>query len=198
MYYLQAFLFGITVAIAIGPIALLIMQIALSHGFRAGALAAAGAAAADFLYALVAFGIGASVVDNLQAYSGRIEIAASILLLILAVYLLTQVYRRHGKSVEQAKATGPFTVFLLTASNPLTIVMFVAFAGQVMPAGGPVMVVGMATATFLGSLLVQLGLSAGGAVLGKAISNPRIINGLNILSAFGIGAFGVGGLIVYS
>ena len=196
MPYLQAFLFGITVAIAIGPIALLITHIALNHGFRAGALAAAGAATADFLYALVAFGVGASVIGRLQAHRGGIEAAASVLLLLLAAWMLAQVYRQRGEAIERAKATGPVTVFVLTASNPMTIVMFVAFAGQVLPAGGPGMIVGMAVATFFGSLLVQLALSGGGAALGKAFSNPRIINGLNILSAFGIGAFGLWGLLV--
>jgi hypothetical protein len=48
MASLTALLFGATIAIAIGPIALLIINVAATAGLRPGLAAGSGAAAADF------------------------------------------------------------------------------------------------------------------------------------------------------
>ena len=50
----KAYLFGVIVAGAIGPIALLIFGIGARQGFAAGAFAGLGASLADFMYALAA------------------------------------------------------------------------------------------------------------------------------------------------
>ena len=64
----KAFLFGVIVAGAIGPIALLIFGTGARQGLAAGAYAGFGAALADLAYALAAFLAGAVVLPYLAEY----------------------------------------------------------------------------------------------------------------------------------
>jgi hypothetical protein len=54
MIFLHAFVFGVTLALAVGPIALLIIRYAAANGLRAGLASAGGAALADLTYATIA------------------------------------------------------------------------------------------------------------------------------------------------
>jgi len=53
MPYIQTFIFGITLAISIGPIAILILNRSMNCGLKNGVLSGLGAATADLTYALV-------------------------------------------------------------------------------------------------------------------------------------------------
>ena len=64
--FLQSFLFGVTLAAAVGPIALLIVNYGISRGFRAAFAAGCGAAVADLLYAMLAFVAGAQLLVWLE------------------------------------------------------------------------------------------------------------------------------------
>ena len=66
MNALHAFLFGVSLAIAIGPIALLIIHNGLNHGVSLAVRSGLGAATADLLYSIVAFIIGARVLEALN------------------------------------------------------------------------------------------------------------------------------------
>jgi threonine/homoserine/homoserine lactone efflux protein len=59
---LTSFLFGITIAIAVGPITLLIVNNSINCGISNGIRSGAAAATADFTYALVAFLAGTSLI----------------------------------------------------------------------------------------------------------------------------------------
>ncbi len=54
----KSFLFGVTMASAVGPIALLILSHGLRDGFKPAAAAGLGAALADLTYASIAFALG--------------------------------------------------------------------------------------------------------------------------------------------
>jgi threonine/homoserine/homoserine lactone efflux protein len=54
----EAFLFGFTLAIAVGPIAILIFNQTINCGLKTGIFSALGAASADLTYAILTFSSG--------------------------------------------------------------------------------------------------------------------------------------------
>ncbi len=78
--------------------------------------------------------------------------------------------------------------------NPLTIVAFAGFAGQLPLAGSTLRAVVLALAVFLGSIVVQLFLALTGAQFGRRLTNPSVLRALNAASGIGIIAFGLVGL----
>lgn len=194
---LSAFLFGVTVAIAIGPIALLILKAGVERGFAAGARCGLGAAMADLIYAIVAFSVGTTLVRLLEAHRPVIEAIGACLLIALGLWIAVSALRGPGEvSARLAPLRYGFgTTFALTLVNPLTIVIFTSFASQIGLAGSAGEVGALAFALFLGSLVVQLALAALGAVLHRSIRDHRVLSALNLLSGLGIAAFGIHGLL---
>jgi threonine/homoserine/homoserine lactone efflux protein len=131
-WLLRGIAIGLAVAIPVGPIALLCMRRTLERGFLIGFGTGLGAAIADLFYAsIAAFGISA-VEKMLLEYRTALSFVGGIFLLILAARTATgkvavgrEVNPRTGSAVT-AFASG----FVLTATNPLTVLGFVAiFAG---------------------------------------------------------------------
>ena len=158
---LRSFLFGMTLAAAVGPIALLIVNCGISRGFRAAFAAGCGAAVADLLSAMLAFIAGAQLLAWLADKQDGFRRLSSL---------------------------------LLTLVNPLTVLVFVGFAGQ-LPLGSSVRTAAaLALAVFAGSLMVQTVLALGGAALTRVLSNSRWQRLLNGLSGAAIAAFGLHGM----
>ncbi len=200
MNALHAFMFGISLAIAIGPIALLIINNGLNYGIGVAVRSGFGAAAADLLYSLIALLVGARVVAALSAYERTIHILSGALLITIGAWLAFKSTRRADPAREPAWRPEPepkaFRVtFLLTISNPLTLVIFLGFAGQLSLAGDSGAAITLSLCIFFGSLLVQLALALLGASLGKWITDRRVIGVLNFVSAMAIITFGVKGML---
>jgi len=131
-WLLRGFAIGLAVAIPVGPIALLCMRRTLERGFVIGFGTGLGAAIADLFYAsIAAFGISA-IEEMLLEYRTALSLVGGVFLLILAARTA------WGKSVTEPKirrsAAGAVSAFVsgfvLTATNPLTVLGFVAiFAG---------------------------------------------------------------------
>ena len=195
---LKAFLFGATIAAAIGPIALLIVNYSLSHGLGQGLRSALGAAGADFSYALVAFlaGQGAARVIEAREF---LEAAAAIVLILFGAWMATAALRRRvpvgpsaatgGKRIRPLLAT-----YVLTLINPLTIVAFLGLAPQLPLGGSTWMTVALAASLFAGSLMVQILFALAGAGIGRSLARPGVIRTLNVASGIGIALFGIAGL----
>ncbi len=191
---LAGFLFGLTVAAAIGPIALLILNTGLRFGLNAGVRSALGAAVADLLYAIGAAFAGAAVVAAIAEHEFALKVAASIVLVAIGLYLLWGAFRTSGGAEKTPQRERPFlTTLALTLVNPLTLIVFASFVMQ-RDARAASDALGLVAGIFLGSLTVQLALAFGGTGLGWIFSNPRTIQALNVLSGAGIAAFGVVGL----
>jgi threonine/homoserine/homoserine lactone efflux protein len=193
--FLQSFLFGVTLAAAVGPIALLIVNYGISQGFRAAFAAGCGAAIADLLYALLAFIAGAQLLAWLADAQDEFRRLSSLVLILLGFWMLWRAWAPRVTQQTIAVAQRPFlTTLLLTIVNPLTVLVFVGFAGQ-LPLGGSVRVaVLLALAVFAGSLVVQTGFALGGAALARVLSNPNWQHLLNGLSGAAIAVFGFHGL----
>ncbi|MEE9142859.1 MAG: LysE family transporter [Gammaproteobacteria bacterium] len=192
----RAFLFGIVVASAVGPIAILIVHLGLKHGGGMAVRAAFGAAFGDFTFALIALAVGASLVAILEDHRAVFAVVSGVVLLVLGSYLIIRTLR-SGATTEPTQGNrihGFWLTYTLTMVNPLTILIFLAFSAQLAAVGsaGSILVYGLLI--FSGSLLVQLTLAGIGAGLKARISDQRVIRTLNVLSGLGIVAFGVFGL----
>jgi threonine/homoserine/homoserine lactone efflux protein len=191
----KAFVFGVVVAGAIGPIALLIFGTGARQGFPAGAFAGLGAALADLLYALAAFLAGALVLPYVAAHNRAIEIGCAILLIGLGAWMLSGLLRPGAAPVAPRPAAQAFLpTFLLTVVNPMTFVMFAGVVPQLPVAGSVGNAVALAFALAGGSAFVNVAIGGFGAVLGRALPGERERRAVSVAAALGIVAFGIAGL----
>jgi arginine exporter protein ArgO len=130
---LDAFLSGVFagygIAIPVGPIAILIVELGLRRGFRVALSAGAGAASADLIYATVAALAGTILVSLLAPFATIIRVGSAIVLIALGAWLLY-----HGRNLSdrtrkpRLKTTNcPQTYGMtlgLTLLNPVTITYF--------------------------------------------------------------------------
>jgi threonine/homoserine/homoserine lactone efflux protein len=191
---LRALLFGLTIAAPVGPIALLLVHIGLNHRLGAALRAALGVAVADLTYAVVALSVGAALASALSAHRLELQLFSSLLLLALGIWLGHRALRGPQDSGPLAqRAPGMVRLYLLTLGNPLTIVLFVGFAGQ-LHATGAVEIVLDAASLFAGSLAVQMAYAGFGAALQRWLTNARVVRAFNAASSAGIALFGLYGL----
>ena len=192
----KAFVFGVIVSGTVGPIALLIFGTGARQGFATGALAALGAALADVLYALLAFLLGALVLPVLVEYRRGIDVACALLLIAFGAWMIIAQLRQGSAPQAASSGTRVFLpVFLLTALNPMTLVIFAGFVPQLPVAGSPLVATGYALALGAGSVTVGAGFAAAGAALGKAMPGERGRRAVSLAAAAGILAFGILGLV---
>ncbi|MCX2739276.1 LysE family translocator [Pontibacter anaerobius] len=203
METLKAFIFGVTLAIAVGPIAILIINRGLTIGLKIGLMCGLGAALADFTYGLVAFTIGSVLVGFLKLNAHYFELLTSAILLAFGLWMLHGSLKTSdgsSKSELAAERKNSFSyllsTYLLTVVNPLTVVAFVGFSGQLVSpvtSVGHVFILGLSI--FTGSIVVQFALAYFGATLGKLLQNPQIIRFLNIGSSICVMLFGMAGML---
>lgn len=189
----KSFIFGLTLAISIGPIAVLILNYGINFGKQTSILSGFGAALADFTYSLVGFTFGYSLISLLHDNQKVLKIVSSLVLIGFGAYMVISSWRKRNKEVEIKTYTKPtnalWTTYILTIVNPLTILLFVAFAGNMQASSfGNIFI--NSISVFVGSLTIQIGLAMFGSYLGKVITNAKTIIGLNIASGIGILIFG--------
>lgn len=125
----QAFLLGIAagyaIAIPVGPIAILILRVGVAQGFRAAALAGAGTATADLIFATIAMLFGAAASRFVEPFLPATRIGAALVLAYIAIRGMFRAARVVDKEIR-----GPmYLIFLtLTMLNPPTVIYFVTLA----------------------------------------------------------------------
>jgi arginine exporter protein ArgO len=191
-----AFLLGVIagygIAIPVGAIAVLIVQVGIRCGFWCGASAGAGAATADLAYSVLAVVGGVALAASVEAAGPAFRWASAAVLVVIAARGLhrardepapldTTIPRRTEYTRTYAKFLG------LTVINPLTVVYFAAvvlglgLADDLTARQGALFVTG----AFLASLSWQTLLAGVGAVAGRKL--PR---------RFQVGAAVAGNLVV--
>lgn len=194
----KAFVFGVTIAAAIGPIALLIINVSAVDGLARGIRASVGAAVADLVFAITAFVGGYAVTSVLAPYRAGLTALASGVLVTLGLWMATRAWRLRGESRSSAKRSlsAPFLqTFALTIVNPLGVIAFMSLAVQ-LPAGSSLTVMALLSLfVFAGSLLVQIGLAFGGFLLARLTERTVFLTALNIASGVGVALFGFAGLL---
>jgi threonine/homoserine/homoserine lactone efflux protein len=162
LLFFQSLLIGLSIAAPVGPIGLLTIQRTLDAGWRAGLATGMGAAAADTAYGAVgAFGATALIAWLVGAKTW-LAVFGGLVLLRLA---WSGWHQAAGNDAGAAPAPVPAlwtcfaTTVVLTLSNPMTIVSFIAIFGAMSAqvAGGSPLV--MVAGVFVGSALWWLALS---------------------------------------
>lgn len=203
MVFIHALVFGITLAIAIGPIALLIIRYAVTGGLCAGIASACGAAFADLTYATIALSIGTAIAPLLTVHAKQAHMVAAVTLIAFGLWLMWTAIRPSPPISATAEIPNGsrqglaplFTTYALTAANPLTIIAFLAFIGQ-LPLNASTAIRAMAAVgLFIGSLCIQIVLASSGVLLGRVFAAGRGIQMLNVVSGTGILLFGIVGLL---
>ncbi len=193
----KSFLFGAVLAAAAGPIALLIVSYGIREGFGRAAAAGLGAALADLVYAAIAFPLGSVLLAALARHEAVLKLVAASILVAVGARLAARALRAQPAAAAPAPGLGAplLTTFALTMVNPLTIVLFAAFAAQLPNVTSPGAIAAATLALFLGSWLVQLVWAAGGSAVARLVANAVALRALNVASGIAIAAFGVAGAV---
>jgi threonine/homoserine/homoserine lactone efflux protein len=130
--FYQGIKIGLTIAIPIGPIALICIRRSLSESFAWGLAFALGTATADAIYAILGALSISAINQFISRYQTSIELIGIAVILYLGISAL-----RHGtpKTANQACDTNTlletyFSMIAITLTSPMTILLFAGvFAG---------------------------------------------------------------------
>lgn len=170
----RGFLLGFAIAAPVGPIGLLCIQRTLNQGQLVGLASGLGAATADAFYgAVAAFGL-TLVSGFLIEQQFWLALVGGLFLCYLGVRTFLASPAQRAAASEVKSIGGAYaSTFLLTITNPMTILAFVAiFAGAGLAASGgdAGAAAWMVAGVFLGSASWWLLLSGGVALLRTRIS----------------------------
>lgn len=192
--FLKGWMIGFSMAIPVGPIAMVCIRHSLLRGTLYGLAAGLGAALADAFYGIIA-GFGMTIVcDFLSNYHSICHLVGALFLCYLGVKTLQA--KPREKSEEEMIPLSYKRVFIvtffLTLTNPLTILGFIgiyavlgiAFFDEIL---SPLSVTG---GIFLGSLAWWLLLSFFSSLIGRK-ANFKSTRLLNKISGSAFLAFGI-------
>jgi threonine/homoserine/homoserine lactone efflux protein len=193
-FLLRGLLIGFSIAAPVGPIGVLCIRRTLADGRVSGLVSGLGAATADAIYGSIA-GFGLAFISNLLvSQQVWLRLIGGAFLCYLGIKTML------AKPSEQAAGTrgkgllGMYgSTFLLTLTNPLTILFFVAiFAGLGLAGmGGQYASAGiLVLGVFMGSALWWFLLSAGVGLFREKF-NARGLQWVNWISGAIILGFGL-------
>jgi threonine/homoserine/homoserine lactone efflux protein len=196
--FLRGLVIGFSIAAPVGPIGVLCIRRTLADGRLSGLVSGLGAATADMLYGCVA-GFGLTFISSfLVGQQLWLRLFGGLFLLYLGIKtLLSKPAEQAAKAGGTGLLSAYVSTFVLTVTNPLTILSFVAiFAGLGLAntngsyASALILVLGV----FLGSALWWL-LLVGGVGLFRSKFNTQGLLWVNRISGTIITVFGVVALI---
>ncbi|MGO8951358.1 MAG: LysE family translocator [Ktedonobacterales bacterium] len=187
MFLLRGIILGFSIAAPVGPIGILCIRRTLTAGRIAGFVLGLGAATADMLYGAVA-AFGLSVISSLLVDEGLwIHVIGAGFLCWLGIRTILTTPATEAKvTVARTSLIGSYAgTFLLTLTNPTTILSFIAiFAG--------IGVVGTKDSSPFTAGLTVLGIFCGSALWWLTLSGivnmirsrftPRLMRWVNYLS----------------
>ena len=190
----RGLLIGLSIAAPVGPIGILCIRRTLRDGRLAGFVSGLGAATADGLYgAVAAFGLTA-ISDALVTYQTLLRVVGGAFLVGLGARILITSARQPDENPDAKRRSllsAYGTTFVLTVSNPLTILSFAAlFTGLGLVSrgsgGAGIVVLGV----FFGSALWWLVLSFISGLLRRHATAAMIwINRISGTLIVGFGVF---------
>jgi threonine/homoserine/homoserine lactone efflux protein len=196
----RSLVIGFTIAATVGPITLLVVRRTIEHGRVYGLASGLGVAAADATYGgIAAFGLTA--VTSLLV-SGRVllGIVGGLVIIVIGVRIMRSKPPGAARDVERPGLLGAFaSIYALTMTNPLTILIFAAvFAGLGFASGSSYADAVLITlGVGLGSVLWWLALTAGVAWSRERVSTRALlwVNRLSGAALVVFGAFAVIGVL---
>jgi len=180
--FLKAAFIGLSIAAPVGPIGLLCIQRTLDHGRRVGLATGLGAAVADAVYGAVgALGLTA-ILALLVGARLWLAIGGGAFLLYLGATTWLQARRVPASAAAAAAAPGVWsaflTTFVLTLSNPMTILSFIAVFASLASTQASLSAGAQATmvlGVLVGSALWWLVLSGGVSMFHRRVGEPTMV-----------------------
>lgn len=193
---------GLAVAAPVGPIGVLCVRRTLRHGSLVGLASGLGAAGADAFYGAVA-GFGLTSISGLLIdFQDSLRLGGGAFLLFLGARILLRgpIEDGTGNGPERTNLAGAFgSCFLLTLTNPATVLSFVAiFAGLGLVSGTTdyTAATSLVVGVFIGSAAWWLALSGLVSLLRGHVT-PEIMVWINRTSGVIIVGFGLVVLITF-
>ncbi|MCA1060613.1 LysE family transporter [Rossellomorea aquimaris] len=163
LLFLKSLIIGVAIAAPVGPVGILCIQRTLAYGRRTGFISGLGAATADAFYGLIAV-TGLTMVSGfLLNHQFWIQVWGGVFLLLLGWKTFTSqpAALKVGEPHTTSPVKGFLSVFLLTLTNPMTILAFIAIFGVFRVAGPE---------DFLTAMMVVLGVFSGSALWWAALA----------------------------
>ena len=192
--FLKSFGVGLAVAAPVGPMSLLCMRRTLTRGWRPGLATGLGIAVGDATFAAVAALGLAGLSAFMLAHQKPLHLAAGLFLLWLGLKAL---WRKASDQAAATPETGSLAgtvsgAWLLTLTNPPTIIMFAAVFAALAPragldAAGAVQTV---AGVFAGSLIWWCGVVSAVGAARQAVG-PRARLWIDRVSGAALALFGV-------
>jgi threonine/homoserine/homoserine lactone efflux protein len=192
--FLRGLLIGFSIAAPVGPIGVLCIRRTLADGQISGLISGLGAATADAMYGCIA-GFGLTFISSfLVGQQLWLRLIGGLFLCYLGIKTLLSKPAQKEAMINQSGMLGAYlSTFLLTVTNPLTILSFAAiFAGLGLAntSGSYVSAVILVLGVFLGSAIWWLLLSAGVGLF-RTKFNTTGLSWVNRISGVVITIFGI-------
>jgi len=196
--FLRGMIIGFSIAAPVGPIGVLCIRRTLGEGRAAGFVSGLGAATADALYGCVA-GFGLTFISKtLVSRQMWLRLIGGLFLCYLGIRSFLARPAEQAAPDRQGGLIGAYvSTFLLTLTNPMTILSFAAvFAGLGIASATESYgaAVAMVLGVFTGSVLWWLLLS-GVASLVRSKLDARALRWINRISGIIVTGFGLAALI---
>lgn len=183
-------------AAAVGPIAILCIQRTLARGFRYGVVSGLGVALADGSYGVLG-GLGLAAVNQvLLDFQSPMRLIGGLIL----IYIGIGIFRTDPRAAQAAQvraSAGDYigaigSIYLLTLSNPLTILTLAAILAELTIGVQPTMIGALlfGFSIFLGSFGWWLILTGGVSLLRERF-NLAMLAWLNRVSGGLVAGFGL-------
>lgn len=188
---------GLLIAAPVGPVNVLCIQRSLQKGWRAGILSGLGAALVDTLYGGIAGFSISLIIQFLIREQLWIRLIGGILLIGLGVFYYNKkpLSLKSGKE-EKSDHSDLISTFLLTATNPTTVLSFLAILamlglGEHRPLWETSLLVG---GIFIGSMTWWIVLAGGAHMLRDKVTDDTM-RWLNRIGGIAIAVFGIVNII---
>ncbi|MCL6603642.1 MAG: LysE family translocator [Paenibacillus sp.] len=194
--FLKGMIIGLSIAAPVGPIGILCIRRTLNQGRLYGFISGAGAATADAFYGCVA-AFGLTIISHfLMEQRLWIQFVGGLFLLYMGIQSMRSVPNTNTSfSSSEGLLTSYLSTFILTLTNPMTILAFIGvFAGLGISSGSNTEAVFLVTGVFMGSLLWWLLLSNGIGLIKGFINNDLMV-WINRCSGMVLIIFGIVALI---
>jgi threonine/homoserine/homoserine lactone efflux protein len=197
---IRGIIVGLMIAIPVGPVNILCISRTITAGWRSGAISGLGAAAADMFYGGIAGFSITLVVQFVLREQFWIRLFGGILLVVIGILYFFK--RPRPLNAQKEDAVGAYSdlrsAFLLTLSNPTTILSFLAVLaalgmGDRRPWWSTVFLVG---GIFCGSMAWWIVLS-GIVNRFRDRFNDRALLWMNRLAGLAIGGFGIASFFLH-
>lgn len=193
IFLLKGILIGFSIAAPVGPIGILCIRCSLADGRHIGLATGLGAATADAMYGCIA-GFGLTAISSvLVAQKAWLGFLGGLFLCYLGLRtFITRPSENPAEVASNGLLSAYLSTFLLTATNPMTILSFVAvFAGFGLGTSTDCLSAAtLVTGVFIGSGLWWLVLSSGVAFFRSRL-NSAWMSGVNLASGVIMLAFGL-------